>query len=167
MAQWLHAMMLVRCREPADAEAMGLLQQALTRIDEHKMLVSGQGPIEADLVGVSPRDGRSDDQIERLRSYFNAYIANGSPLVEGINIEVLIRLLLERGAADDLAEAHAVITKWEARQIPAPIPGLDLWRLRCRAMVTKAERNTAAYAEIVRQYRELAERLGARGELLE
>jgi adenylate cyclase len=42
-------------------------------------------------------------------------------------------------------------------------PGLDLWRLKCRAMVTRAEGNDAAYAELARQYLELAERLDARG----
>jgi adenylate cyclase len=78
----------------------------------------------------------------------------------------LIELLLERGSVDDLIDAHGVITEWEARRLPAPIPGLHLWRLKCRAMVTKAEGNEAAYAEVARQYRELAERLDARTEII-
>jgi hypothetical protein len=59
-----------------------------------------------------------------------------------------------------------VLTRWEAGQFPAPIPGLDLWRLKCRAMVTKAEGNEAAYAEVARQYLELAERLDAHTEII-
>jgi adenylate cyclase len=89
--------------------------------------------------------------------------ASGSPLTTGCLPEALVQLLLERGSADDLIDARAVVDEWDAVQLPAPIPGLDLWRLKCRAIVTKAEGNNAAYAELARQYLEMAERLDARG----
>jgi hypothetical protein len=84
-------------------------------------------------------------------------------LTVGFVAEALALLLLERGSADDLVEASGVVAEWEAIQLPAPNLGLDLWRLKCRAMVTKAEGNDAAYAEVSRQYLDLAERLDARG----
>ena len=83
----------------------------------------------------------------------------------GIPAEALVELLIQRGGTEDLAEARAVLTRWEAGQFPAPIPGLDLWRLKCLTMVTKAEGDAAAYAEVARQHRELAERLDARAEI--
>jgi succinate dehydrogenase/fumarate reductase flavoprotein subunit len=44
-------------------------------------------------------------------------------------------------------------------------PSLDLWRLKCRTMVTSAEGNVAAYAELARQDLDLAKPLDARGRL--
>jgi adenylate cyclase len=164
MAQWLHATVLLRCSEPAGAKAFDLLEQACASIDRHKTLSSIAGIIEADLALVSGR--RSDDAIEQLRAHFGRYIASGTELTAGYVAEALVRLLLERGSADDLVDARDVVDKWEAQTRAAPIPGLDLWRLKCLAMVTKAEGNEAAYAEVARQYHELAERLDARGHII-
>jgi adenylate cyclase len=164
MAQWLHATVLLRCSEPAGTQARDLLEQARARIARDKTLVSTLPTIEADLTLVGGRNG--DDAIERIRAQLGRMIASGSPLQAGSAAEALVRMLLERGSADDLLDARGVITEWEATRLPAPIPGLDLWRLKCRAMVAKAEGNEAAYAELTRQYRELADRLDARAEII-
>jgi adenylate cyclase len=161
LAQWLHAIVLLRCSEPARAQAMDLLEQARARIGTHRTLASTLPPIEADLELARVHHG--DDAIERMRTEFGRLLVCGSALTIGIVAETLVRLLLERGSADDLVYARGVIAEWEAFPLPAPIPGLDLWRLKCLAMVTKAEGNEAAYAEVARQYLELAERLDARG----
>jgi adenylate cyclase len=164
LAQWLHAMVLLRCSEPATAQATDLLEQARARIDRHQTLTATLGMIEADLALVSGR--HSDDAIEQLRAQFGRYIASGSPLVTGSVAEALVQLLLERGSADDLVDARGVIDNWESQTRAAPIPGLDLWRLRCRAMVAKAEGNDAAYAEVARQFLTLAESHDARVEII-
>ncbi|MDT5014412.1 MAG: hypothetical protein QOD39_572, partial [Mycobacterium sp.] len=155
LAQWLHATLLVRCSEPAYAEATNILEQAHASIDRNKTLASTLGPVEADLALASGR--RGEDVIARIRTHFESVVTNGSALTSGSVAEALVRLLLERGSADDLVEARDVVERWEAQPVPAPIPGLDLWRLKCLAMVTKAEGDAAAYAEVARQHRELAE----------
>ena len=47
------------------------------------------------------------------------------------------------------------------------IPALDLWWLKSRALLAKAEGNSDAYAELANQYLALCERLDARGRLAE
>jgi adenylate cyclase len=165
-AQYLHGTMLLRCPEPPRAEAIDLLEQARAAINRQKVLASVGGLIEADLALATVDHGRRDDALARVRATFERYIANGSSLYVGVPAESLVELLIQRGGTEDLAEARSVLTRWEAGQFPAPIPGLDLWRLKCRAMVTKAEGNEAAYAEVARQYLELAERLDAHTEII-
>jgi adenylate cyclase len=166
-AQYLHGMTLLRCSEPPRAEAVELLEHARAAINRQKVLASVGGLIEADLALATVDHGRRDDALARVRAQFERYIANGSSLYVGIPAESLVELLIQRGGTEDLAEARSVLTRWEAGQFPAPIPGLDLWRLKCLAMVTKAEGNEPAYAELATQYLELAERLDASPKSLE
>ena len=79
--------------------------------------------------------------------------------------EALIELLVERGSVDDLAEAHQIVDQWHAQR--PGIPALDLWWLKSRALLAKAEGNSDSYAELARQYLELCEKLDARGRLAE
>ena len=45
------------------------------------------------------------------------------------------------------------------------IPALDLWWLKSRALLAKAEGNSDAYAELTNEYLALCEGLDARGRL--
>ena len=66
---------------------------------------------------------------------------------------------------DDLAEAHRIVDQWQAQR--PGIPALDLWWLKSRALLAKAEGNSDAYAELANQYLALCEKLDARGRLAE
>jgi adenylate cyclase len=77
----------------------------------------------------------------------------------------LIELLIDRGGLDDLTEAHRIVDLWQARR--PGIPAMDLWWLKSRALLAKAERDPDGYAELAREYLELCEKLDARGRLAE
>ena len=64
---------------------------------------------------------------------------------------------------DDLTEAHRIVDQWQAQR--PGIPALDLWWLKSRALLAKAEGNPDDYAELAKQYLELCEKLDARGRL--
>ncbi len=61
------------------------------------------------------------------------------------------------------AEAHRIVDQWQARR--PGIPALDLWWLKSRALLAKAEGDSDGYAELAKQYLELCETLDARGRL--
>ncbi len=73
-------------------------------------------------------------------------------------------LLARGGTANDISEARQIIEQWNDHR--PGVPALDLWWLKSRALMAKAERNWSAYAELARQYLEECEKkLGARGRL--
>jgi adenylate cyclase len=162
LAQYIHGSVLLRCSETARGEAVELLEQARARIAKIRTVTAALGSIEADLAlaGIGQHD--PDEAIEHIRDAHTLY-ARGQPLLTGQLTEAFIVLLLERGSPADLVEARSALVEWEATPLRAPIAGLDLWRLKCRVMVTKAEGNADASAKVARQYLELAERLDARG----
>ena len=163
MALWLHGLALLRCSEPPKAKAIDLLEQARSAIDRYKGLGAILGLIDSDLALATVDRGGLDDAIIRLRAVFERYVTNGSHVYLGVTAEALVELLTMRGGTDDVVEARHVLTVWETQRVPAPVRGLDLWRLKCRATVTNAEGDAAAHADVARRYLQLAEQLDARG----
>ena len=83
----------------------------------------------------------------------------------GCPCEALVELLIDRGTTDDLTEAHRIVDQWQARR--PGIPALDLWWLKSRALLAKAEGDANGYAGLAKQYLELCEKLDAGGRLAE
>jgi adenylate cyclase len=77
--------------------------------------------------------------------------------------EALVELLIERRAPTDLAEVRRIVDHWQSRR--PGIPALDLWWLKSRALLARAEGNSSQYAERARQYVECCERVDARGRI--
>jgi len=90
-------------------------------------------------------------------------MAGGSRVFVGCAGEALVHLLIERGATDDLAEAHRIVDQWQDRR--PGVPALDLWWLKSRALLAKTEGDSERFAELATQYLELSEKLDARGRL--
>ena len=90
-------------------------------------------------------------------------MTGGSRVLVGCAGEVLVGLLIERGSADNLSEAHRIVDHWQDRR--PGIPALDLWWLKSRALLAKSEGDFGGYAELATQYLSLCERLDARGRL--
>ncbi|MGH3966586.1 MAG: hypothetical protein ACRDTV_00270, partial [Mycobacterium sp.] len=93
------------------------------------------------------------------------HLGSGSLIFVGIPAEALVELLIDRGAIDDFAEAHRILGQWQVRR--PGIPATDLWWLKSRALLAKAEHNLNLYAELANQYGALCEKLDARGRLAE
>ena len=119
--------------------------------------------IGADLAIDAARKGRQDEAIDELRASFSLHMDSGIRVFVGCPGEALVELLIDRGSIDDLTEAHRIVDQWQARR--PGIPALDLWWLKSRALLAKAEGNSDGYAELATQYLELCEKLDARGRL--
>jgi adenylate cyclase len=164
-AGWAHGTVLLRAENASRDEAVDLLGRAHTMIQKHKLGVIELTASGADLAIDAARKGRRDEAIDDLRASFLLHIDSGSRVFVGRAGEALIELLVERGSIADLAEAHLIVDRWQARR--PGIPAMDLWWLKSRALLARAEGNSDEYAEVANQYLSLCEKLDALGRLAE
>jgi adenylate cyclase len=164
-AQFAYGTVLLRARNASRDEAIDLLQRARHSIEKHKVQTNVMTTIGADLAIDDARKGRRDEAIDDLRALFTLHMASGVRVEVGCTGEALVRLLIDRGGTDDLAEAHRIVDEWQVRR--PDIPAADLWWAKSRASLAKAEGDLGRYAGLAKQYLELCEKLDARGRLAE
>ncbi|OMC25251.1 ATP-binding protein [Mycobacterium colombiense] len=163
--EWAYGTVLLRAEDSARDEAIDLLQHARTLIQKHKLVAIALPTIDADLATDAARKGRRDEAIDGLCPTFWQHFDNGTRTFVGCAGEALVVLLVDRGSAADLAEAHQIIDRWLVRE--AGITGLDLWWLKSRALLARADGKSDDYVELSKTYLEACQRLDARGRLAE
>ena len=67
--------------------------------------------------------------------------------------------LLDRGAADNVAEAEAAIERLATAPADEGLVTREIWLLRLRALLARARRDSAAYLRFRHRYRDMAESL--------
>jgi adenylate cyclase len=159
-AQWAYGTALLRAENAPHSEAIDVLDCARASILKHNVQVIALATIGTDLAIDSARKGQRDEAIDELRALVSLHMESGSPLVVGCPGEALVELLIDRGAVDDLAEAHRIVGQWQARW--PGIAALDLWWLKSRALLAKVEGDADGYAELAKRYLSLCEKLDAR-----
>jgi adenylate cyclase len=162
-ARWSAGVVLLRTDESAHTEAIELLERARGDIRKHNLFTAALPAIAADLAIEAARSGKRDEAIDELRVCFAEHTEQGLRFIAGRAGEVLVELLIERGTPADLIEAQGVIDNPLARH--PDIPAMDLWWLRSRALLAKAEGDDEGCAELADQYLSLCEKLDARGRL--
>jgi adenylate cyclase len=164
-AQFGYGTVLLRARHASRDEAIDVLRRARASIEKHEVQTNTMTAIVADLAIDAARNGRRDEAIDDLRAVFAFHMDNGIRVEVGSVGEALVRLLIDRGGTDDLAEAHRIVDEWQFQR--PGIPAADLWWLKSRAWIAKAEHNFGEYIDQAKQYLELCVRLDARGRLAE
>jgi adenylate cyclase len=164
-AQFAYGTVLLRAHNASRDEAIDLLQRARASIEKHKVQTNVMTVIGADLAIDAARKGRRDEAIDDLRTLFALHLDSGIRVELGCTAEALVRLLIERGDSDDFAEAHRIVDEWRVRR--PGIPAADLWWLKSRALLAKAESDWDDYAELASQYLKLCEKLDAVGRVAE
>ncbi|KUI27156.1 adenylyl cyclase [Mycobacterium sp. IS-1742] len=162
-AQWTAGAVLLRTQNAPSGGDVHLLEQAQDSIRKRRLLVVGLAAIAADLAVDAARKGRRDGAIAELRAVFDVHMTSGTRLFAACAAEALTEILLARGAADDLAEAHRVVVRWLDRR--PDIPALDLWWLKSRALLANARGDRSGYMQWAGRYLDLCERLDARGRI--
>jgi adenylate cyclase len=162
VAQYVYGTALLRTRN-ASHDAIEMLQRARTNIEKHTVIAFARATIDADLAVDAARNGQRDEAINQLRASFSLHLRRGFRPLAVCPGEALVELLIDRGGVDDLAEAHRIVDEWRAQR--PGIPALDLWWLKSRALLAKADGNSDAYTAVVKEYLSLCEGLDARGRL--
>ena len=78
---------------------------------------------------------------------------------------VLVETLLERGAEDDLAEAHEAIDRLANLRGDQDSAMRDITLLRLRALLARGRGDDVAYRDVVSRYLAMAESLGFEGHI--
>ncbi|OBH51717.1 adenylate/guanylate cyclase domain-containing protein [Mycobacterium sp. E2479] len=163
LAEFACGKVLLRGDDAARSEAIDVLRKAHKNIRQHNSLTITLPAVTADLAIDAAGQGRIDEAIDELHATFASHMAGGSRVFVGCAGEALVGLLIERGSADDLAQAHRIVDQWQERR--PGIPALDLWWLKSKALVAKTEGDSEGFAELAARYLELCEKLDARGRL--
>ena len=77
--------------------------------------------------------------------------------------DVLVQTLLDRGADGDVAEAEAAVDRLAAAPASDGPVMREIWLLRLRALLARADRDEVTYRDYRDRYRALATSLGFDG----
>jgi hypothetical protein len=128
------------------------------------------GPLSCGLGGVysareRARRGDRDNATPLMRAAIDR-LFRGRLLLWGVPATgVLMETLLDRCADGDVAEAEAAIERFAAAPADEGLVIRDILLLRLRALLARAHRDDAAYAEFRDRYRDMAKTLGFEGHI--
>lgn len=162
-ALWACGSMLLRLDDGSTDTGVEYLKSARDIINKHRTVVVALAPIEADLAILAARGGDRDDAIETMRTVIGRQLANFDVTFMGLTIPTLIQLLVDRGRPEDLAEATVMVQGLETQAAQLNLPAMALCATFCKTVIADTP---AAKSAAMREYREAAERVGARGEIL-
>src|SRR6516164_4600863 len=111
------------------------------------------------------RRGDSDGAISLLREAVDDLFHAGQLWSWILATGFLVETLLDRGAESDVAEAEAAIERLAAAPADEGLVMRDIWLLRLRALLARAHRDDAAYAQLRDRYRDMAKTLGFEGHI--
>jgi hypothetical protein len=113
------------------------------------------------------RCGEFDDAIPLMRAAVDHLFRPGQLLLGwGIpTTGVLVETLLDRSAENDVAEAAAAIERLASAPADEGLALLDIWLLRLRALLARAQGDDARYREYRDRYRDMAKTLGFEGHI--
>jgi hypothetical protein len=113
------------------------------------------------------RCGDRDDAIPLIRAVVDHLFRDGQLLVWGIPATgVLVETLLDRAADGDVAEAEAAIERFAAAPADEGLVIREIWLLRLRALLARANGDDTAYRDYRDRYRAMAESLGFEGHMV-
>ena len=112
------------------------------------------------------RRGDRDEAIPLIRAAVDHLFREGRLLVWGIPATgVLVETLLDRGADGDVAEAEAAITRLADAPADDGLVIREIWLLRLRALLARANGDDTAYRDYRDRYRAMATSLGFEGHM--
>jgi hypothetical protein len=114
----------------------------------------------------SARRGGRDAAIPRMRAAADHSFRDGRLLAWSVPVTgVLAETLLDRGAESDLAEAEAAIERLAEAPADDGLAIREIWLLRSRALLARAQGGEAAYRDYRDLYRTMATSLGFEGHM--
>ncbi|MGE2816729.1 adenylate/guanylate cyclase domain-containing protein [Mycobacterium heidelbergense] len=156
---WAHGMVLLRAENGSRDEAIDLIERTHNLVEKHRLHSMLSATIAADLAIEAARQGRIDEAIDNLRPAFLRQCESGCRVFVGSTAEALVELLVGRGSVDDLIEAHRMVDRWHARR--PDIATTDLWGLKSRALLARADGKSDDYVELSKTYLECCKKLDA------
>jgi class 3 adenylate cyclase len=157
---------LVHRESPADRErGLAVLTQVREMCLSNRFSVSELPLVEVYIAREMARCGDRDSAIAVMRGAADSLCSAGQLLSFGIPATcLLVEALLERGNANDVAEAEVVVDRL-AREPSVNLVSRNITLLRLRALLAYAQDDTVAYEELVGRYRGMAKSLRFEGHI--
>jgi class 3 adenylate cyclase len=112
------------------------------------------------------RRGDRNNAIQVMREAVDDLFRQGHLLLWGVPAtDVLVETLLDRGVEGDMAEAEAAIERLAAAPADEGLAVRDIWLLRMRALLARAQGDDPAYRDYRDRYRAMATSLGFEGHM--
>jgi hypothetical protein len=112
------------------------------------------------------RRGDREDAIALLRAVVDHLFREGRLLTWGVPATgVLVETLLDRGADGDAAEAQAAFERLATAPADDGLVMREVWLLRLRALLARAQGDEASYRDYGDRYRAMATSLGFEGHI--
>ncbi len=112
------------------------------------------------------RCGDRDKAIPLMRAAVDHLFREGRLVAWGVPATgVLVETLLDREADADVVEAEAAITRLADAPADESLVMREIWLLRLRALLARANRDDAAYSHLRDCYRDMAKVLGFEGHI--
>jgi hypothetical protein len=112
------------------------------------------------------RRGDRDKPILLMRAAVDHLFREGRLVAWGVPATgALVETLLDRGADADVVEAEAAITRLADAPADDGLVIREIWLLRLRALLARAQGDDAAYAHFRDRYRDMAKTLGFEGHI--
>jgi class 3 adenylate cyclase len=129
-------------------------------------LLDNRPLVEMYLARERARRGDRDEAIPLMRTATDHLFREGRLLIFGVAATgVLVETLLDRETESDVAEAEAAIARLAAAPTDEGLVMRDIWLLRLRALLARAQGDGAAYADFRDRYRDMAKTLGYEGHM--
>jgi hypothetical protein len=112
------------------------------------------------------RRGERDTAIPAMRSAVEELFRTGQLGAGVMATAVLVETLLERGVEGDIADAERAIERLANTPNYAGSAVCDIWFLRLRALLSRAEGDAIAYQDLVNRYLSTARSLGVEGHIV-
>jgi hypothetical protein len=144
--------------------ALGLLRHGRDASLRHGNLATAT-MADIRIAELTTQEGEFQGAIQSARCIVDQLFENGEMFLRGIATAALVETLLSRRSDTDLREAAAAIERLAA--VPTD-PGFvlnELWLLRMRALLARAQGDDAAYRDYRDHYRAMASSLGFEGHM--
>ncbi len=143
-----------------------LLQELYEAARRNRPMIQQNVPlIDIHVARERARRGDVDGAIELSRIVFDDYLRWGQFMWLAAVAAVFVESLLQRDTESDLREARDAIEKLAAEPTEPGVVLNEIWLLRLRALLARAEGDEATYREQRDRYRKMAGDLGFEGHM--
>ncbi|RDH78886.1 cyclase [Mycolicibacterium moriokaense] len=120
------------------------------------------------LAGQRARHGDRDEAKRLMFAAIDHICHDGQLLAWGYAIPAigqLVETLLDNGSASDIDDATAMLDRFAAAPADDGLAMRDVWLLRLRALLARAQGDDIAYKDLAVRYHEMADSLGLEGHI--
>ena len=164
-AKYVHGLALVASDGPGREEGYPLLAAAREAAVQERFTLIGAAGVDTVFAMEKTRAGDLDDAVELSRSALEAGYASGGMMDAGRATHILVEALLRRGTEADLHETQLTIDRLASLPTERGFVVNEIWLLRLRAMLARANGDTTAYGDYRDRYRRMATELGFEGHM--